>query len=452
MTAYPSTSTTDTAAEAVPTGNRNTRTEAAPATDIETPVPNPARSHLGEVAPDRGPERPRRARAWLMVAPAMFLLAWGGNHFTPLVHMYEEDGGYAIWQANLLLGMYVGGLIPGLLVASALSDRHGRKPVLIAGSLAAIAGSLGLGLGFDLFWLLCLGRVLAGIGVGVAMSVGTSWIKELSAPPFDHQAGITAGARRPSLTLTLGFAMGAAVTGCLAQWGPVPEVVPYAVHGVLNLAALILVIFAPESMPRDHRAAGHWWHGLRVPLVAHRTILRLIVPAAPWVFGAAGVAYAVMPAIVQGELGEWTTLYATVLTVVTLGAGALVQNIVPWINRLTGGRALVVGLGLMTVGMGLGAVAALLADPILAFIVAIVLGVAYGICVVSGLIIVQAIASPQELAGITGVYYSLAYSGFLLPTVLAALLPVLSYTVSLAAVAVICLACLTAVAISTKHP
>ena len=61
-------------------------------------------------------------------------------------------------------------------------------------------------------------------------------------------------------------------------------------------------------------------------------------------------------------------------------------------------------------------------------------------------------ASPQELAGITGVYYSLAYSGFLLPTVLAALLPVLSYTVSLAAVAVICLVCLSAVAISTKHP
>ena len=452
MTAYPSTPTNVTAAETVPTGDRNTRTEAAPATDVETQVPNPARSHLGEVDPDRGPERPRRARAWLMVAPAMFLLAWGGNHFTPLVHMYEEDGGYAIWQANLLLGMYVGGLIPGLLVASALSDRHGRKPVLIAGSLAAIAGSLGLGFGFDLFWLLCLGRVLAGVGVGVAMSVGTSWIKELSAPPFDHQAGITAGARRPSLTLTLGFAMGAAVTGCLAQWGPVPEVVPYAVHGVLNLAALVIVVFAPESMPRDQRAAGHWWHGLRVPLVAHRTFLRLIVPAAPWVFGAAGVAYAVMPAIVQGELGEWTTMYATVLTVVTLGAGALVQNIVPWINRLTGGRALVVGLALMTVGMGLGAVAALLADPILAFIVAIVLGVAYGICVVSGLIIVQAIASPQELAGITGVYYSLAYSGFLLPTVLAALLPVLSYTVSLAAVAVICLVCLSAVAISTEHP
>lgn len=380
----------------------------------------------------------------------MFLLAWGGNHFTPLVHMYEEDGGYAVWQANLLLGMYVGGLIPGLLVASALSDRRGRKPILVAGTIAAIIGSVLLGLGFEIFWLLCLGRVLAGIGVGVAMSVGTSWIKELSSPPFDRTANITAGARRPALTLTVGFAMGAAATGCLAQWGPLPEMIPYAVHAVLSIGALLIVFTAPETLTRERRSAQHWWRGLRIPLVGHRTFIRLIIPAAPWVFAAAGVAYAVMPALVQDELGEWTTMYATVLTVVTLGAGALVQNLVPRINRWTGGRALVVGLTLMTFGMGLAIVAALAADPIMAFVVAIVLGIAYGICVVAGLVIVQAIAEPKDLAGITGVYYSLAYSGFLLPTVLAALLPLMPYSISLGAVAVICLLSLSAVSLASK--
>ncbi|WP_260848151.1 MFS transporter [Brevibacterium aurantiacum] len=392
----------------------------------------------------------RRGGAWLRIVPAMFLLAWGGNHFTPLVHMYEEDGGYAVWQANLLLGMYVGGLIPGLLVASALSDRRGRKPILVAGTIAAIIGSVLLGLGFEIFWLLCLGRVLAGIGVGVAMSVGTSWIKELSSPPFDRTAGITAGARRPALTLTVGFAMGAAATGCLAQWGPLPEMIPYAVHAVLSIAALLIVFSAPETLARERRSAQHWWRGLRIPLVGHRTFIRLIIPAAPWVFAAAGVAYAVMPALVQDTLGEWTTMYATVLTVATLGAGALVQNLVPRINRWTGGRALVVGLTLMTLGMGLAVVAALAADPIMAFVVAIVLGIAYGICVVAGLVIVQAIAEPKDLAGITGVYYSLAYSGFLLPTVLAALLPVMPYAVSLGAVAVLCLLSLSAVSLASK--
>ena len=148
--------------------------------------------------------------------------------------------------------------------------------------------------------------------------------------------------------------MGAAVTGCLAQWGPLPEMIPYAVHAVLTVAALIIVFTAPETLTREHRSVQHWWRGLRIPLVGHRTFVRLIIPAAPWVFAAAGVAYAVMPALVQDELGEWTTMYATVLTVVTLGAGALVQNLVPRINRWTGGRALVVGLTFMTFGMGVG--------------------------------------------------------------------------------------------------
>ncbi|WP_246475858.1 MFS transporter [Brevibacterium renqingii] len=424
-----------------------------------TPEPTtdaPARTTTGEASnTDTVPAEPgahrRRGGSWMRVAPAVFLLAWGGNHFTPLVHMYEVDGRYAVWQANLLLGMYVGGLIPGLLVASALSDRRGRKPILVGGAMAAIIGSICLGLGYDLFWLLCGGRVLAGIGVGVAMSVGTSWIKELSAPPFDSRADITAGARRPALTLTMGFAAGAAVTGCLAQWGPVPEALPYAVHGLLNVLALLILLTAPESLPKGKRSNQHWWRGLRIPLVAHRTFVRLIVPAAPWVFGAAGIAYAVMPALVQDELGEWTTLYATVLTVVTLGVGASVQNLVPAINRWTGGRALVVGLGLMTFGMASGIVAALTVDPVLAFVVAVVLGLAYGICVVAGLIIVQAIAEPDDLAGITGVYYSLAYSGFLLPTVLAALLPVMPYAVSLGAVAGICLLCLGAVGLGSRN-
>ena len=86
----------------------------------------------------------------------------------------------------------------------------------------------------------------------------------------------------------------------------------------------------------------------------------------------------------------------------------------------------------------------------MAFVVAIVLGIAYGICVVAGLVIVQAIAEPKDLAGITGVYYSLAYSGFLLPTVLAALLPVMPYSVSLGAVAVVCLLSLSAVSLASK--
>ncbi|MFP3468290.1 MFS transporter, partial [Leifsonia sp. SIMBA_070] len=69
------------------------------------------------------------------------------------------------------------------------------------------------------------------------------------------------------------------------------------------------------------RARGPWWKDLRVPAAGHRSFLRIVVPAAPWVFAAAGVAYAIMPSVVEHRLGEHATLYATALTVITLGVG-----------------------------------------------------------------------------------------------------------------------------------
>lgn len=389
--------------------------------------------------------KPPKARAWLRALPAIFMLAWGGNHFTPLIHLYEEVGHYAAWQANLLLGMYVAGLIPGLLLLAPFSDQHGRRPALLVGTVASLLGSILLGAGFSSLTLLCLGRVLAGVAVGAAMSVGTSWVKELSSPPFDSSAGATAGARRALLTITGGFGVGAGVTGVLAQWGPAPAVTPYLVHGALTLVALAVLLTCPESLPPQRRATGTWWRDLSVPSAGHRRFVRLVLPSAPWVFAAAGVAYAIMPAAVQGSVGEWTTLYATGLTVVTLGAGTLIQTAVPTINRLSGGRALLVGMGVMSAGILLAALTAAIGSPLLALAVAVLLGLAYGICVTAGLLHVQAIATPSDLAGLTGVYYSIAYSGFLLPTLLAGLLPLAGYSTTLLAVALACVSCAVAV-------
>lgn len=396
----------------------------------------------------------RRARipAWLTVVPTGFVLAWGGNHFTPLLHVYETVGGYAPWQANLLLGMYVVGLIPGMLLAAGLSDRHGRRVVAVAGLAAAALASVLLAAGIGSFAVLCAGRVLAGIGVGVGMSVGSSWIKELSSAPHDLRATPTAGARRSSMTLTLGFAIGAGVTGSLAQWAPLPGRLPFLVHLGLCLLAGVALLGAPESLPRELRARGTLRDDLRVPSVRHPLFVRLVLPAGPWVFAAAGVAYAILPKTVEAQVGDAATIYATGLTVLTLGIGALAQGTVGLIDRLTRGRALVVGMGGMSAGMGLSVLAAELRDPVLVVGVAALLGASYGVCVVAGLVIAQSLASPRELAGITGVYYSLAYLGFLLPTLLAALTPVLPYTGGLAVVAAVCVLCLAAIGWGLRRP
>jgi hypothetical protein len=389
--------------------------------------------------------RPRVLPGWLRVAPALLVMAWGGNHFTPLLHMYQELGDYSVVMVDLFLGTYVLGLVPGLLVAGPLSDRHGRKPLTVLGVLGGIGASALLALGFGSEVVLLAGRLLAGLSVGVAMSVGTSWVKELSSAPFDLTADAAAGARRPSLSLTLGFGIGAGVAGVLAQWGPWPTVTPYVAHGVLSVLALILLATATETIG-GHRSTTSLLADLRVPAARHERFTRVVVPSAPWVFGAAGIAYAVMPQLVVERTGDLSLAYATALTVLTLGTGAVVQVLVPRIDRATGGRSLVVGMALMLAGVVLAGANALALSPTLGAVAAATLGAAYGICVVAGLAEVQAIATPTDLAGLTGVYYSLSYMGFLLPVVLATATALAGYAVLLGVVAALCAVCLVVVA------
>jgi MFS family permease len=399
------------------------------------------------------PRIPRTARAippWQHAAPALFVMAWGGNHFTPLLHMYETLGHYSTVTADLFLGFYVVGLVPGLLLAGALSDRYGRKPLVIIGVLGGIVASTLLGLGFSSEIIICLGRFLAGLSVGVAMSVGTAWLKELSSAPFDLIARPTAGARRPALTLTVGFGLGAGVSGVLAQWGPLPTLLPYAVHILLSLLVLPALLHAPETVRRG-RVHQSLWLDLRVPLAGHRRFRRVVLPTAPWVFGAAGIAYAMMPKLVEGRLGELNLAFATLLTVVTLGTGAIVQPQVSRLNSITRGRALLVGMGLMVAGVLSAVATSVILSPVLALVTGIVLGAAYGITVVAGLVEIQRIATPTDLAGIAGVYYSLTYAGFLLPVAFATLHDFASYPLMLSLLAAACAGCLALTAVGLRR-
>ncbi|HJF15286.1 MAG TPA: MFS transporter, partial [Enteractinococcus helveticum] len=82
-------------------------------------------------------------------------------------------------------------------------------------------------------------------------------------------------------------------------------------------------------------------------------------------------------------------------------------------------------------GICTAALAALHAGPITGIIAAIMLGLAYGTVLVTGLTRVQKIAPPHELAGLTGIFYAVTYIGFLFPTVIAALLPLMPYSTTL---------------------
>jgi len=380
---------------------------------------------------------PIPAGAWRRAAPAVAMAAWGGNHYSPLLLMYREIDGYSAVQVNLFFAFYILGLIPGFLVAGPFSDEHGRKKLVTVALVLGIIGSIILGLGGASPIAMCLGRLVSGVSVAVAMVVGTSWIKELS----QHDADPPTRARRASLTLTAGFGLGAGVSGALAQWGPAPTLLPYAVQIALSLAAAAPLVRAQETRSADPGEARSLKADLRIPAKSRRRFLGVVLPMAPWVFSAPALAFVVGPSLVASEVEPYVVGFATLAAVVTLTFGAAVQPLVSQIARYTGGRQAVVGLGVTAAGTAILAIDGQLSSPVLAVIAAALLGLGYGICIVAGLVEVQAMADPHSLAGLTGIYYSLTYLGFALPVILAELAHFASYQYLLAALAVICLGC-----------
>ncbi|MBU2663937.1 MFS transporter [Actinoplanes bogorensis] len=344
-----------------------------------------------------------RTREWVSVFAVMFFCTWAGNQFSPLLLLYQQKQHYSTTAVNAFLGVYVLGLIPAFLLSGALSDRHGRRPVMLAGVVAALATSVALAFSETGPLMICLGRFLAGVAVGTATCVGTTWLKELSQPPYDVGADRSAGARRAALSFSLGSASGAVVAGLIAQWGPWPEQLPFVIHIVLTLPFAWLVRRVPETGMRAH-------HPLRVPAVGH-----VLVVAAPWVFAAAALAYGYLPVLLAPATGGLGIAYATLLTAVALGASALVQ---PWAKRV--GRGLLIALALIVVSTVLIAAAVWWMSWPLGVVAAVVAGAGIGMGMTSGILEVQRIARPSDLAASTGVFYAIAYSGFLVPTLLSA--------------------------------
>ncbi|QZN87501.1 MFS transporter [Cellulomonas sp. C5510] len=371
----------------------------------------------------------------------MVAIAWGGNEFTPLLVMYREVSHLSALTVNVLLGAYVLGIVPALLVGGPLSDRFGRRPLLLPAAPLGVVGSLVLALGPASVPALAAGRVLSGLALGLVMAVGTTWVAELSAAAGEPRTG----ARRASLALTAGFLLGAGLAGVLAQWGPWRTGTPYLVHAALTVAAGVAVLAVPETHAGPAQR-GRLSDDLRVPAVGHRRFLRVVLPLAPWVFGAVGSAYAVLPGLMRAHAGGMPIAFSALLTVVTLTVGFAVQSVARLIDTRRSARASVVALGILVVGMALAswASAALTLPVVLA--AAAVLGAGYGLALVAGLSEVQRIATPADLAGLTAVYYSAAYLGFFIPAVLAWLSTRWAYPAMFLGGAVIATGCLVVVA------
>ena len=347
----------------------------------------------------------------------MFAVGWGANQFASLLLAYRLHRGMSSGTADALFGVYALGLIPTLLVIGPVSDAHGRRTIVCGAGLLSGVASVALIAGDHALALLYLGRLLAGVCSGAAFAAGTAWVKELSTAPHDPGAGPQSGARRAAIALSLGFGLGPLVAGLLAQWAPDPLLVAYLPHLLVVAVALPLAVVVPETVTLTAAAS----RTRRRRAVIPRRFMSVIAPTAPWVFAAPSVAFAALPVLVSQHLGSFQIGFAALMAALTLGVGVLIQPLARRLDRRGPGRGVRAGLIAVTAGLLVGAFAVQAGSWPLVLPAEALLGAGYGLCLVSGLLEVQAMATPVDLASLTAIFYALTYVGFATPLVISEL-------------------------------
>src|SRR5258708_3090236 len=143
-------------------------------------------------------------------------------------------------------------------VMGRLSDKYGRRPVLLVSILGTCAGFLILGFASTL-WMLFLGRIIDGISGG-NISTAQAYIADVTTKENRAKGMGLIGA-----AFGLGFVFGPAIGGILSRWG---ISVPFLFAGGLALANAILLYFTlPETVTADHparvsTARGRGWKQL----------------------------------------------------------------------------------------------------------------------------------------------------------------------------------------------
>ncbi|MES2058109.1 MAG: tetracycline resistance MFS efflux pump [Pseudomonadota bacterium] len=129
-----------------------------------------------------------------------------------------------------------------------LSDRFGRRVVLIASMLAFAADYALMAIAPTLAWLF-LGRAIAGIA-GAVYGPASSVLADVTPP--EKRAGVFGfiGA-----AFGVGFIIGPAIGGLLADFGPRAPFVAAAVLALLNATAMIVAM--PETLAPENRRPFH---------------------------------------------------------------------------------------------------------------------------------------------------------------------------------------------------
>jgi multidrug resistance protein len=178
----------------------------------------------------------------------VFIDLVGFGIIIPVLPLYAENFHATPMAIGWLTGIYSGMQIIFTPILGKLSDRFGRRPVLLVSIAGTAVGFALMGMAQSLT-LLFVARILAGI-TGGNISSPQAYIADVTAPEKRSRAMGMIGA-----AFGLGFTFGPLIGGLMSR---ISYGAPFFFAAGLAVANAVLVyLILPESLSREHRAKPH---------------------------------------------------------------------------------------------------------------------------------------------------------------------------------------------------
>lgn len=370
------------------------------------------------------PERRRRHHSFgFWATAAAFLVNMGFSAVpTPLYVLYQRRDHFSTVTITVVFAVYALGVIASLFFGGHLSDRIGRRPVLVSALLVNVASGLMFIFAPSLAGLL-VARVVSGVSVGLTTATATAYLSEL------HLGTLTGGSRsapragRAQISKTAqivataanlgGIGVGPLVAGLLAQYAPQPLRLPYIVFGAALLVLAVLVAVAPETAERPDPMPRYRPQRVVVPAHARRMFFAATATGLA-AFAVYGVFTSLAPSFLAGTLHQTSHALAGAVAFAAFASGALAQIAMsraglPTTLR-TGPLLLLPGLALLTTGMWLPDLTTFVIGGVLA-------GGGAGISFRAAITAAASAATPDTRAEVLAGFFLGAYLGLSVPVV-----------------------------------